>query len=205
MPSNKNAVIRYMFLDQMLSDRYHKYTCEDLLKKVNEKLEFAGYPTIGGEKSDYERYVRSGKRVIQLDIQALQDAPFNMVIDSSQRLDGAPVYRYADQTQSLFSKQLSDDEKRLLQEVLNTLGQFSGLDSFEWLNDLQEKLNDSRSFGRSSFDREETVSRRIISFSTNDYLQGKAFLGTLFSMIANKIVVDVDYAPFDGDVRTIRM
>ena len=90
MPSNKNAVIRYMFLDQMLSDRYHKYTCEDLLKKVNEKLEFAGYPTIGGEKSDYERYVRSGKRVIQLDIQALQDAPFNMVIDSSERLDGAP-------------------------------------------------------------------------------------------------------------------
>ena len=205
MPSNKNAVIRYMFLDQMLSDRYHKYTCEDLLKKVNEKLDFAGYPTIGGEKSDYERYVRSGKRVIQLDIQALQDAPFNMVIDSSERLDGAPVYRYADQTQSLFSKQLSDDEKRLLQEVLNTLGQFSGLDSFEWLNDLQEKLNDCRSFGRSDLDGQDTVSRRIISFSSNDYLQGKAFLGTLFSLIANRIVVDVDYAPFDGDVRTIRM
>ena len=175
------------------------------MKKVNEKLEFAGYSTIGGDKSDYERYVRSGKRVIQLDIQALQDAPFNMVIDSSERLDGAPVYRYADQTQSLFSKQISDDEKRLLQEVLNTLGQFSGLDSFEWLNDLQEKLNDRRSFGRSNFDKEDTVSRRIISFSTNDYLQGKAFLGTLFSMIANKIVVDVDYAPFEGDVRTIRM
>ena len=35
MPSNKNAVIRYMYLDQMLSDRYHKYTCEDLLIKVN--------------------------------------------------------------------------------------------------------------------------------------------------------------------------
>ena len=34
MPSNKNAVIRYMYLDQMLSDRYNKYTCEDLLKKV---------------------------------------------------------------------------------------------------------------------------------------------------------------------------
>ncbi len=205
MPSNKNAVIRYMFLDQMLSDRYHKYTSEDLLKKVNEKLEFAGYPTIGGDKSDYERYVRSGKRVIQLDIQALQDAPFNMVIDSSERLDGAPVYRYADQTQSLFSKQISDDEKRLLQEVLNTLGQFSGLDSFEWLNDLQEKLNDSRSFGRSDFDRDDMLSRRIISFSTNDYLQGKAFLGTLFSMIANKIVVDVEYVPFGEDVRTIRL
>ena len=42
LPSNKNAVIRYMYLDQMLSDRYNKYTCEELLKKVNERLEFAG-------------------------------------------------------------------------------------------------------------------------------------------------------------------
>ena len=116
MSSNKNAVIRYMYLDQMLSDRYNKYTCEELLKKVNERLEFAGYPTIGGDQSDYERYIKSGKRVIQLDLQALQESPFNMEIDSSEKLYGSPVYRFVDQTQSLFNKPLSDDEKRLLQE-----------------------------------------------------------------------------------------
>ena len=33
MPTNKNAIIRYMYLDQMLSDRYSKYTREELLKK----------------------------------------------------------------------------------------------------------------------------------------------------------------------------
>lgn len=205
MPSNKNAVIRYMYLDQMLSDRYNKYTCEDLLIKVNERLEFAGYPTIGGDKSDYDRYIRSGKRVIQLDLQALQDSPFNMEIDSSERLYGSPVYRYADQTQSLFSKPLSDDEKRLLQEVLNTLGQFSGLDNFEWLNDLQEKLNDKKAFGRGEYDREMLSSRRIISFSSNDYLEGKDYLGTLFSLISNKKVVDVEYEPFGDVSRTIRL
>jgi predicted DNA-binding transcriptional regulator YafY len=205
MPSNKNAVIRYMYLDQMLSDRYNKYTCEDLLKKVNERLELAGYPTIGGDKGDYDRYIKSGKRVIQLDLQALQDSPFNMEIDSSERLYGSPVYRYADQTQSLFSKPLSDDEKRLLQEVLNTLGQFSGLDSFEWLNDLQEKLNDKRAFGRGEFDREMDTQRKIISFSSNDYLAGKDYLGTLFALISNKKVVDVEYEPFGETIRTIRL
>ena len=205
MPSNKNAVIRYMYLDQMLSDRYNKYTCEDLLIKVNERLKNAGYPTVGGDQSDYERYIKSGKRVIQLDIQTLQESPFNMKIDSSERLYGSPVYRYEDQTQSLFSKPLSDDEKRLLQEVLNTLGQFSGLDSFEWLNDLQEKLNDRRSFGRNEFDKETSSTRKIISFSSNDYLAGKDYLGTLFALIANKKVVDIDYAPFGEDVRTIRL
>lgn len=205
MPSNKNAVIRYMYLDQMLSDRYNKYTCEDLLKKVNERLELAGYPTIGGDRSDYEHYLKSGKRVIQLDIQALQDTPFNMEIDCSEKLYGSPVYRYADQTQSLFNKPLSDDEKRLLQEVLNTLGQFAGLDSFEWLNDLQGKLNDRRAFGRGEYDREMQQPRKIISFSTNDYLEGKDYLGTLFALISNKKVVDVDYAPFGEESRKIRL
>lgn len=205
MPSNKNAVIRYMYLDQMLSDRYNKYTCEDLLVKVNERLELAGFPTIGGDKCDYDRYIRSGKRVIQLDLQSLQESPFNMEIDSSEKLDGSPVYRYADQTQSLFSKPLSDDEKRLLQEVLNTLGQFTGLDSFEWLHDLQEKLNDRKSFGRNEFDEKIIDSRKIISFSSNDYLEGKDYLGVLFALIANKKVVDVEYAPFGEEVRTIRL
>ena len=205
MPSNKNAVIRYMYLDQLLSDRYHKYTCLDLLNKVNERLDLAGFPTIGGDPSDYDRYIKSGKRVIQLDIQALQESPFNMEIDSSEKLYGSPVYRYADQTQSLFSKPLSDDEKRLLQEVLNTLGQFAGLDNFEWLHDLQEKLNDRKSFGRSEFDEDSTDNRKIISFSSNDYLAGKDYLGTLFTLIAHKKVVDVDYAPFGEDVRTIRL
>ena len=205
MPSNKNAVIRYMYLDQMLSDRYNKYTCEDLLLKVNERLKFAGYPTIGGDQSDYDHYIRSGKRVIQLDLQALQESPFNMEIDSSEKLYGSPVYRYADQTQSLFSKPLSDDEKRLLQEVLNTLGQFAGLDSFEWLHDLQEKLNDKRAFGRGEYDKEMQEPRKIISFSSNDYLEGKDYLGTLFALISNKKVVDVEYEPFGEAPRTIRL
>lgn len=189
----------------MLSDRYNKHTCEDLLKKVNERLELAGYPTIGGDQSDYDRYIKSGKRVIQLDLQALQDSPFNMEIDSSEKIYGSPVYRYADQTQSLFSKPLSDDEKRLLQEVLNTLGQFAGLDSFEWLNDLQEKLNDKRAFGRGEHDREMPTPRKIISFSSNDYLEGKDYLGTLFAFISNKKVIDVEYEPFGESPRTIRL
>ena len=205
MPSNKNAVIRYMYLDQLLSDRYNKYTCEELLQKVNERLELAGYPTIGGDRSNYDRYIKSGKRVIQLDLQALQDSPFNMEIDNSEKRYGSPIYRYADQTQSLFSKPLSDDEKRLLQEVLNTLGQFSGLDSFEWLHDLQAKLNDRHSFGRSDYDRQMPENRKIIAFSSNDYLEGKDYLGTLFALISNKKVVDIEYAPFGEKPRTIRL
>ena len=79
------------------------------------------------------------------------------------------------------------------------------LDSFDWLNDLQEKLNDRKSFGRNEFDRENTDTRRIISFSSNDYLKGKDYLGTLFALIANKKVVDIEYAPFGESIRIIRL
>lgn len=177
----------------MLSDRHNKYTCEDLLQKVNKRLAADGFPTV------------SGKRVIQLDIQALQEAPFNMEIDNSDKLNGAPVYRYADPAQSLFNKQISDDEKRLLQEVLNTLGQFSGLDNFAWMNDLQNKLNDRHAFGRTEYDEEIQGQRKIISFSSNDYLTGKNFLGILFTFISNRKVVDVVYEPFGQAQRTIRL
>lgn len=38
MPTNKNAQIRYEVLDRCFSDFCHKYTFDDLLDAVNEKL-----------------------------------------------------------------------------------------------------------------------------------------------------------------------
>ena len=206
MPKNKNAVIRYMFLDQLLSDQKHRYTCLDLVIRCNEMLLRAGYPPIcegnarGKEdvssmnSNDY----KSGKRLIQMDLQALQDSPFNMEIDSSEKLYGAPVYRYKDPTRTLFSKQLSDDEKRLLHEVLNTLGAFSGVESFSWLHDLRERLDDERAFGNSSLiaNNDETSSKPIISFEENKYLKNKEYLSKLFSFISIRKTIIVRYRKF---------
>ena len=74
-----------------------------------------------------------------------------------------------------------------------------------WLNDLQEKLNDKQAFGRGEYDKEMQAPRKIISFSSNDYLAGKDYLGTLFTLISNKKVVDVEYEPFGEVPRTIRL
>ena len=38
-----------------------------------------------------------------------------------------------------FNEKLTDEEKSLLREVFNTLGQFSGLNNFDWMEDLQAK------------------------------------------------------------------
>ena len=173
MAVNKNAVIRYMYLDQMLSDRHHHYTRRDLTEKCNKHLRADGFKEVD-------------KRTIEMDIIALQDAPFSMdIIEDTDLIGAKRIIRYADQSQSLFAKPMKADEKRLLSEVLNTLGQFSGLDNFTWLEDLQTKLNDSKSFGRGKYNLDDTRNNKIISFSTNEYLKNRESLGWFFSAIAN--------------------
>jgi hypothetical protein len=38
MPKNKNAMTRYKILDELLSNRYHDYTLDDLTDIVNDRL-----------------------------------------------------------------------------------------------------------------------------------------------------------------------
>ena len=196
MAVNKNAVIRYMYLDQMLSDRHHYYTRKDLKEKCNEKLLADGFKTVD-------------KRTIEMDIVALQEAPFSMdIVEDTHIISGKRIVRYADQSQSLFAKPMTADEKRLLSEVLNTLGQFSGLDNFTWLDDLQNKLNDKKSFGRGYYNMDDGMNDKIISFSSNEFLKRydadeyinnkTSSLGWFFYAIANKKVVSLVYRKFNS-------
>ena len=63
MPSNKNALTRYKYLDEMLSDRHHYYDIKDLTEKCNEKLADAGFPEVT-------------RRCIEKDIHYLEYDPF---------------------------------------------------------------------------------------------------------------------------------
>jgi len=187
MPINKNALIRYRIIDECLSDPNRHYSRLDLTERVNSVL----------QSIDPELVLT--KRTIEKDILALQERPFDLEI-IEETVNGKNCLRYADQTKTLFSKPFSRDEKILLKEVLNTLGQFSGLDNFEWISKLQDKLNDS-SFSNPGMEDQRT----IISFSKNPYLNNledtqavKNYLSLLFTAISAKISVKVDYKKFDG-------
>lgn len=69
MPKNKNAMTRYKILDELLSDRYHDYTLDDLTNIVNDRLAVL----------DIEPIVR---RTIEKDIQYLEyDSDFLVEIE----------------------------------------------------------------------------------------------------------------------------
>ena len=178
MPTNKNAFIRYKYLDRLLSDRHHYYDMNALTEKVNDMME---RDMLG---------MSVGVRTIQKDILALQLAPFSAPIDF-KKINGKNVYRYTDPTFSIFSQELSREECDLLREVLSTIGQFDGLDNFTWL----EKFKIGLGF-------EER--RQIISFSNNPYLKNSNLLGSLFDCISNEVVIRLSYHTFnDSTIRSI--
>lgn len=61
MPKNKNAEYRFMVLDRCFSDFRHKYTIEDLLEKVNDKL----YDANGSKSMIMERQLRGDLNAIR--------------------------------------------------------------------------------------------------------------------------------------------
>ncbi len=173
MPSNKNAFNRYLILDELLSDRFHDYSIEDLTHILEVRLAKDGFEGVG-------------RRCVEKDIVYLENEPIFAEIERYKSETGKRCVRYADPTFSIFNKKLSNEERNLLCEVLETIGQFDGLDNFEWLEDFKSKLGVNEH-------------EKIIYFSNNPYLKNSNLLGMLFSYIANKVVVHLTYCPFGED------
>lgn len=172
MPVNKKSLLRLKLLDQLLSDRYHLYTTRELNEKCNEYL------------CDNE-YAPVTLRCTQKDLNKIEFEPFYAPLKRFSHA-GREVVTYDEDNFSIFSKKLSDDELHLLKEVLATIGQFDGLDNFEWMRNLSDKL------------KLNSAPKRVISFSNNPYLQGRNLLGELFYLIAHEVVIEMNYRNFAG-------
>lgn len=176
MPTNKNALIRYKHLDRLLSDHHHYYDIHDLTEKVNDKLEDDGF----------ERVTQRCIEKDLIDMQGLFSAPIE-----HEKKNGKNCIFYWNRSFSIFSQEMSREERNLLREVLSTIGQFNGLDNFKWLDDFKIGLG-----------LEER--RQIISFSNNPYLQNSNLLGILFDNISNEVVIKLSYHTFsDATIRCI--
>lgn len=175
MPINKDSLKRYRIEDELLCDGNYNYTTEMIRDKVNAKLPYED---------------RVSLRMIQKDIKSLEE---NFGKEMERNRGGRGTVKYKDQSSPLFSQQLTIDEERLLREVMKTLGQFSGLDNFTWLDRLKKKL-DMDGIGDSS--------QPVISFSRNEGLQvPETLLGRLFTAISRKQVIRVSYKKFGAETK----
>lgn len=173
---------RYMFLDELLSNKYRNYSISDLTDEVNKRL-IELYPDANGV----------GKRTIQKDIKYLEkEGPFSVEIErysvSDFNCEKQEAYtkhclRYADSSFSIFKKPLSSDEKYLLREALSLLGQFDGIPNLDGLERLRPEV------GLKNDDR------KIVSFTKNP-LENKNLFGILFVAISQRQVIELHYHTF---------
>ena len=180
MPANKNAVTRYYILDKLLANRYHHYSTEDLLRLVNEELAEMNQEPVS-------------RRTIELDLNYIEnEGPFLAEIEHYQVDDVSQrtlktikksCHRYADPSFSIFKKEMTEDEKYLLNEALSLLGQFEGLPNLEGLETLRNGLN-------------VKTDRQIVSFTKNP-LENSNLFGELFTCISQRQVVELHYHRFD--------
>ena len=173
----KNAIMRYKILDSLMSNRNRYYSISELLEKVNEALELDGMEPVS-------------RRCIEKDLNTLECAPYEAAIERVW-YHGKKCIRYAEEGFSIFTKKLTEEEENLLSEVLNTIGQFDGVDTFEWLDSLKKRLDIKEH-------------RRIIQFDSNPYFEGRNLIGSLFTAISNKQVLALKYHTFkDPQVKEV--
>lgn len=189
MGMTKQKLARLKMLDDLLSNRYHDYSTEDLAEEVSSRMAEID-PLSDGIT----------QRTVQKDLKFLREEwPEFVDIKECQ----VPAYskekqkhvikhciRYAKPGFSIFKKELSDDEEYLLGEAMSLLGQFDGLPNLDSLESLRLGLCNHH------------TDKKIISLSKNPIGESNIF-GELFTAISQKLTLEIHYHRF-SDKDTIK-
>jgi predicted DNA-binding transcriptional regulator YafY len=177
MPTNKNALLRYQILDRCFSNRYRKYTIEDLVDAVNEAL----YDMYGSEVS---------MRQIPDDIKYMRDrVSYNAPIEAVPFDGKRCYYRYSDPNYTIFNTELTTEEVTKLCSTINMLGRYRG-GANRWLEEVISNLE--LRFGI------KTNREHIVAFEQNDQLRGLEFLSELIDSAINHQPLNLLYRTYNG-------
>ena len=178
MATNKNAQLRYQILDRCFSDFRHKYTIDELIDKVNDRL----VDLCGSEV---------GVRQIREDIKYMRDrVTYNAPIVAYPYEGKKCYYRYSDPDFSIFKNELSVEDVNNLHATIDMLSRYRGLPSNAWLEEVISNLE--YRFGI------KPNSENLISFEQNDQLKGLEHLSELIDAVINHTTLEIHYKSYRG-------
>lgn len=178
MPTNSNASLRYRILDRCFSNTHRKYTIDDLLDIVNEKLCDKGKCSIS-------------MRQLRKDIQDMRDRVMYDAPIKAYPLGGRKCYyRYSDPDFSIFNNELSLEEVENLHATIDMLGKYRGIPAYAWLEEVVSNLECR--FGI------KANAENLVSFEQNEQLKGIGFLSEVIEAAINHQPLDIDYCTFNG-------
>ena len=177
MPHNKNALLRYKVLDRCFQNKGRNFGINDLINEINKELEDFNGPD-----------VQVNRRMVYYDIDFMKSEQ-GYSIPLKKIKDGRKVYfRYSDPNFSINNQKITDRELSTIQNALDTLSRVSGVQQFEWVQEILPKLKDT-------FDIKST-SKEYISLESNIDLKGIEYLQNISDAINNEQVVEINYKDF---------
>ena len=182
MPKTRNALLRYRILDHCFSNRFRKYTIDDLLAEVNAKLmDLSGTGVILRQLKD--------------DIRILRDPDgYNAPVEAVPFEGKKCCYRYADPSFSIFKSELSVEDLNNLCSTVDMLKRYRGNPANVWLDEIIAKLEFRLGI---KADREN-----VVDFDRNDRLRGLEHLSALIEATVNHRPLEVTYRNYKGREQT---
>lgn len=185
MPADKNKIERLRILDKMLKDPHRFYTFDDLLSTLKDEM-------VG-------RYNTSiSVRTLRSDIKDLREfvKGKNSIITTPGNDGKKRFYRYENDTYTMFSTALSENEYTVIQNALKTLSKYRGLDGYNWLDN--SLLNLEFKFGfRPSHRKDEEV----VSFQSVENSGSNKWLSTVIDATTMRTPLSIVYKPFGKEER----
>jgi len=174
MATNKHATIRYHALDRCFSNHLRRFYIEDLILACNEAIyEYSGL------KDGVKR------RQVFEDI-TFMESEQGWSLPLERIKDGKRVYyRYSDKSFSIKNRNINQSEAEQIKETLNILSRYKGLPHFEWVEEIQVRLEDT-------FKLKGNM-EAIVGFEHNPYLKGLNYFTELFNAIRNKKTLIIRY------------
>lgn len=177
MPKNKDFALRIEIIDECLCNRFRKWTLQDLIDTINEKLT--------------ERYGKTAsKRTIQDDLRFLKEekgAPIEKIKDGSKT-----YFLYGERNYSIKNLPVKDEEIRLLTDAIVML---KGITDIKLFQDVEEIVSKLQNTVKTSVENGPS----IIQFEKNTVAAGTGYIDSLFAAIKEKMPLRISYQPFKAD------
>ena len=183
MATNKHATIRYHALDRCFSNYGRKYFIEDLIVACSEAI------------YEFAEIVDGVKRRQVFDDITFMESEQGWSIPLERFKDGKRVYyRYSDKFFSIKNNGINQAEAAQLKETLTILTRFKGMPQFEWIQEMQIRLEDT-------FKLKGNI-QSSVGFEQNPFLKGLNHFSGIFNAIQHERALKILYQGYKQDKPT---
>ncbi len=176
MGVTKDALGRIRTIDKCLQNNLRKWTLEDLRRACSKYLI---------EENDRQSEV--AVRTTQKDLEHMRNGKFGY--DAPIEVYERKYYRYTDPNFTIYDQPIGKEEMSILREAMDVLVQFKSFSLFDEYQGVLKKLEDK-------IFREQGA-KPIVHLESNPHLKGLEFLDTLYHGILNRLVLRINYQPFN--------